>query len=67
MQYTIEVNDALNNILTSNAAKAGMSTEALIVSLLNKFVIDAHIMEKVELWEKGFDECAEINLDWANL
>ncbi len=67
MQYTIEVNDALNDILTANATKSGMTTEALITYLLNRFVIDAHIMEKVEQWKRGIDECAEINLDWANL
>ena len=67
MQYTIEVNDTLNDILTANAMKSGMTTEALIAYLLNRFVIDAHIMEKVELWERGINECADINLDWANL
>ncbi len=67
MEYIIEVEDGLNDILTYNAKRNNLSVQALITELLKRYVIDAHIMEKNELWEKGITECADINLDWANL
>lgn len=67
MQYTVEVDKALNDILTRNANKRNMSVSALIVELLKRFSLDSHIMEQNELWQNGINECAEINLDWANL
>ncbi len=67
MKYTIEVEEALDNILKSNSRKSGVSVETLISDLVKRYLIDAHIMEKAEQWQSGIDECAEINLDWANL
>lgn len=66
MQYVIEVNDKLNDILINNASAHGASVSELIADLLNRYVIDAHIMNR-ELWKDGIDACADINLDWANL
>lgn len=67
MEYIIEVEKALDDILTYNAKRNGISVQALIVELLKRYLIDSHIMEQSELWEKGISECAEINLEWANL
>lgn len=67
MEYIIEVEGALNDILTHNAKRNNVSVQTLIIELLKRYVIDSHIMEKNELWEKGIEECAEINLEWANL
>ena len=66
MQYTIEVDKELNDILVSNAHAKNMGVEALISELLKRYVVDAHIMEQEDV-RKGIEECAEINLDWANL
>lgn len=67
MQYVIEVDDDLNLTLIGNAKKRNISIEALIEETVKRYVIDEHIMEQSELWQKGIDECAPINLDWANL
>lgn len=67
MKYTIEVDQNMQNLLTTNAARRNMSVAALISEMLRQYVIDSHIMEQNEVWESGIKECAEINLDWANL
>ena len=67
MQYVIEVDEDMNGILSNNAARRNMSVPSLIVEMLKQYAIDAHIMEKEELWQAGITECAAINLDWANL
>ncbi len=67
MQYVIEVDGNLNDILVRNAANKHMSVEALVTELLKRYTVDAHIMEQSELWKSGIDDTAEINLDWANL
>ena len=67
MQYIIEVDDKLNDVLNKNASAKSLSVAAFIVELLKHYVIDAHIMEQNELWQSGVEECADINLDWANL
>lgn len=67
MKYIIEVDEQLNNILTKNANANGISVPTLVSQLLKRYVVDAHIMEQTDLWQNGIAECAEINLDWANL
>ncbi|MCH5163056.1 MAG: hypothetical protein J1G38_06160 [Clostridiales bacterium] len=67
MEYIIEVEDGLDDILTNNAKRNNISVQALIVELLKRYVIDSHIMEQSELWQRGIAACSEINLDWANL
>ena len=67
MQYNIEVDEELNNILINNAQRRNMSVPALIAEMLKQYAIDAHIMEQSELWKNGFDNVADVNLDWANL
>lgn len=67
MQYNIEVEDGLNDILANNAKRNNIDVSTLIVELLKRYVIDAHIMEQSELWQRGIADCTEINLDWANL
>ncbi|MDE5562376.1 MAG: hypothetical protein K2J01_02380 [Clostridiales bacterium] len=67
MQYIIEVDDELNDLLNSNALARNMTVSALIAELLKRYVIDAHIMEQNELWQSGTEQCKDINLDWANL
>lgn len=67
MQYIVEVDEDLNLMLINNAKSAGMSVENLIRETVKRYLIDSHIMEQNELWQSGIEECAEINLDWANL
>lgn len=67
MKYLIEVDKELSDILTSNANKRNMNVTALIAEILKRYVIDSHIMEQSELWERGAADCAELELDWANL
>ncbi|MDE6029983.1 MAG: hypothetical protein K2F90_06685 [Clostridiales bacterium] len=67
MQYIIEVDDELNDLLNGNAYARNMTVPALIAELLKRYVIDAHIMEQNELWQSGTEQCKDINLDWANL
>lgn len=67
MEYIIEVDEELNNILTSNANKRNVPVSVLISEMLKRYLIDSHIMEQSELWENGINECADVNLDWANL
>ncbi len=67
MEYKIEVDEALNNVLKSNAEAMGKSVEEIICSIVKRYAIDMHIMEKTELWQDGINDCADINLDWANL
>ncbi len=67
MEYIIDVEDGLNDILVKNAKHNGISVQALITELLKRYVIDAHIMEQSELWQRGIEACADIDLDWANL
>ncbi|MCH5165680.1 MAG: hypothetical protein J1G01_04695 [Clostridiales bacterium] len=67
MKYIIEVNEQMNSILENNAAKRNISVPILIAEMLKRYVIDSHIMEQSEVWENGFNECADVNLDWANL
>lgn len=67
MEYKIEVDSEMEDILSRNAAAAKMSVNNYIAELLKRYVIDAHIMEKSEAWQNGINECAEIELDWANL
>lgn len=67
VEYIIEVEDGLDDILTNNAKRNNISVQALIVELLKRYVIDSHIMEQSELWQRGIAACSEINLDWANL
>ena len=44
MEYIIEVEKALDDILTYNAKRNGISVQALIVELLKRYLIDSHIM-----------------------
>ena len=67
MQYSIEVDKELNNVLTYNAQRRNMSVPELIAEMLKQYAIDSHIMEQSELWKNGIDNVAEVNLDWANL
>lgn len=67
MKYIIEVDDKLDGILNNNANKRNVPVPMLITEMLKRYLIDAHIMEENELWESGINECAEVNLDWANL
>lgn len=67
MKYIIEVDEQLNTVLTSNANKRNIPVSALIAEMLKRYLIDSHIMEQSELWENGINECADVNLDWANL
>lgn len=67
MKYIIEVDEQLNNILTKNANAKGVSVPTLVSQLLKQYVVDVHIMEQTDVWQNGIEECAEINLDWANL
>ncbi len=67
MEYIIEVEDGLNDILVNNAKRNNISVQALVCELLKRYVIDAHIMEQSELWERGIAACSDINLDWANI
>ncbi len=67
MKYLIEVEKPVNDILISNAKRYGVTVESLIQELLKRYVIDKHIMEQNEFWQNGIKECADINLDWANL
>lgn len=64
--YTIEVDEALAKILSEKAALKNMSVEKLIVYLLHRFALDPHSM-KVEDMKGGYEECGELNLEWANL
>ena len=65
-KFTIEVDKDLEKVLVGNAALRGMSVEKLIVMLLHRFAVDEHIM-KVEDMKLGYEECGEVNLEWANL
>lgn len=67
MQYIIKIEDDLNKILTETALKRNMTVPQLISELIKRFAIDSHIMEESEMWKVGIKECADINLDWANL
>ncbi len=67
MKYEIDLEPEMDNLLKSNAGKYGKSVSELIVDLLKRYVIDAHIMEQDEMWKSGIEECADIDLDWANL
>lgn len=66
MKYIIEVSSEMDAILKSNAKAAKVTVADYIKSLLQLYAIDKHIME-IDSWENGINECAEINLDWANL
>lgn len=66
MKYIIEVSSEMDAILKSNAKAAKVTVADYIKSLLQLYAIDKHIME-IGSWENGINECAEINLDWANL
>ena len=65
MKYIIEVSSEMDAILKSNAKAAKVTVADYIKSLLQLYAIDKHIME-IDSWENGINECAEINLDWAN-
>ena len=67
MKYNIEVDEQLNDVLIRNANKRNTDVPTLIAEMLKQYVIDAHIMEQNSLWQDGINDCAEINLDWANL
>lgn len=67
MEYLIEVDSQMDAVLTRNANAKNISVNDYIKSLLQLYAIDAHIMEQNESWQSGINECAEINLDWANL
>ncbi len=67
MEYLIEVDNEMDAILIRNAKSADMSVPDYIKSLLQLYAIDKHIMEQSDNWLSGINECAEINLDWANL
>lgn len=67
MQYLIEVDEKLNDTLTHNAELKNMTVPALIAEMLSRYAIDGHIMEQDDLWQKGIESCAEMELDWANL
>lgn len=67
MQYIIEVDDKMNDILIRNAAKQNIPVQSLIADLLKRYLIDKHIMEQDQMWQDGINELADVNLDWANL
>lgn len=65
-KFTIEVDEELERVLVKNAAIGGVSVEKFIELLLNRFAVDRHSM-KVEDMKAGYEDCAELNLEWANL
>ena len=67
MEYLIEVDSQMDAVLTRNASAKNMSVNDYIKSLLQLYAIDAHIMELNASWQSRTNECAELNLDWANL
>lgn len=67
MEYIVKVDKDLNDVLVNNAKRNNIKVETLITELLKRYVIDTHIMEQSELWERGIADCTEINLEWANL
>ncbi len=66
IKYWIEVSDELNRILTDNAKAKNLTIEQLIAEVLSRFTISAHILDSEDT-QKGYAECGDINLDWANL
>lgn len=64
--YSIEVDEQMENMINNNAKRQSVSAEQFIVQILNKYVIDAHIMDSKQV-EDGYKECGEINLELANL
>lgn len=66
-KYLIEVDAEVDKVLNENAAARGASAEQIISELIHTYLIPAHIMQLEDEWKKGYSECGEINLEWANL
>jgi len=64
--YTIKVSEELNNILIDNAKNQNNSVEKLIIEILTRYAVPTHMMDS-DTMRKGYAECGEINLEWANL
>ncbi|MCL2862268.1 MAG: hypothetical protein FWE22_07660 [Firmicutes bacterium] len=64
--YTIKVTEEVNKLLNDNAKRQNVSVEKLISEILSRYVIPVHMMDS-ETMEKGYVECGEMNLEWANL
>lgn len=56
----------MERILSNGARERNMSIEKLIELLLHRFAVDPHSI-RVEDMKNGYEECGELNLQWANL
>lgn len=64
--YLIEVSDGMDAVIESNSKAQNISPQDVILQILNRFMVDVHIMEETQM-QMGYEEVAQINLDWANL
>lgn len=65
-KFIIEVKPELETRLRDVARIKGMSVEDYVSYLVNRYAVSLHTMSIEEI-EKGYAECGDINLEWANL
>jgi len=63
---TIEVSDNMYENLTRGAYDANARLEEFIANILDRYMLDKHIMETKEVAD-AYQECGEVNLEIANL
>lgn len=56
----------MDAVIESNSKAQNISPQDVILQILNRFMVDVHIMEETQM-QMGYEEVAQINLDWANL
>lgn len=64
--YRIEVNEEMDNIITKNAQRLGISPEKVIEQIINRFLVPLHNINRDEM-AQGYELMGEINLELANL
>ena len=56
----------MDNIITKNAQRLGISPEKVIEQIINRFLVPLHNINRDEM-AQGYELMGEINLELANL
>ena len=66
-KITVELREELFEMLSKYSIDRKQSIQQIVSALIEKFAYSKHIMVEEEQLKAGYESCAEINLDWANL
>lgn len=64
-KYIVEISEYINSLLQEGAKMRDIDIESFIADILNKYVVDEHIMDKEEV-KRAYEEMGDINIKLSN-